>query len=74
MILENEGHGRPIVISLIAIGAGAIAILWSWNTLAVDLFGSAETECRHAIAVAMALIAICFPVGRSSRFGRSQEG
>ena len=74
MTFENRGHGRTFVISLIAIVFAGIAILWSWNTLAVDLFGLAEMEFRHAVAMVLSLIAIGSLVGLPSRFNRIQEG
>jgi hypothetical protein len=71
--LENKGHGRTIVMFLIAIIFGGIAILWSWNTVAVDLFGQPEMAFRHAIAVELLLIASGSLIGLSSLFHQFQE-
>jgi hypothetical protein len=73
MELENKGHGRTIVMPLIAIVFGGIAILWSWNTVAVDLFGQQEMAFRHAFAVALLLIASGSLIGLPSLFHRFQE-
>jgi hypothetical protein len=73
MELENKGHGRTIVMSLIAIVFGGIAILWSWNTVAVDLFGQPEMALRHAIAVELLLIASGSLIDLPSLFRRFQD-
>ena len=71
---ENKGHGRMIVLSLIAVIFGAIAILWGWNTVAIDLLGQPKMEFRHAIAVELMLIAVGSLVGLPSLFSRVREG
>jgi hypothetical protein len=73
MELENKGRGGTIVMSLIAIAFGGIAILWSWNTVAVDLFGQPEMALRHAIAVELLLIASGSLIGLPSVFRRFQD-
>lgn len=55
--LGNKGHGRTIVLSLSAVFFGGVAILWSWNTVAVEMFAQPEMEFRHAIAVELLIIA-----------------
>ncbi len=71
---ENKGHGRVIAKSLIAVFFGAVAILWTWNTLAVDLFAQPEMEFRHAVAVVLILIAIGSLIGLPSLFNKFREG
>jgi hypothetical protein len=73
MELENKGRGGTIVMSLIAIVFGGIAIHWSWNTVAVDLFGQPEMALRHAIAVELLLIASGSLIGLPSVFRRFQD-
>ncbi len=38
----------------------AVAIIWSWNTLATDIFGLAEIQFKHAIAMGLGLVALRF--------------
>jgi hypothetical protein len=73
MELENKGHGRTIVMSLIAIVLGGVAILWSWNTLAVDLFGLPEMTFRHAVAAVLLLVAAGSLAGLPSLFSGFKE-
>ena len=54
--LENKGYGRTIFMSLTAVFFAGIAILWSWNTIAADLFAQPEMEFRHAVAAVLLLI------------------
>jgi len=59
------------LILLIAIAiAGAIAVLWSWNTMA-GLFGGPAMQFKHAIAVLLLLGAARLALGRT---GRHREG
>jgi hypothetical protein len=71
--LETKGHGRTIIMSLIAVFIGAIAILWSWNTIAVDMFAQPEMEFRHAIAVELLIIAAGSLFSLSNLFKRFAE-
>ena len=73
MNIENKGHGRTIAMSLIAIFFGGVAILWSWNTFAVDLFAQPEMEFRHAVAVELLLIAVGSLVGLPSFFAKFRD-
>lgn len=36
----------------------AVALLWAWNTIAVDLLGGQRAQFRHALAAEMVLIAV----------------
>ncbi|MFY0681176.1 MAG: hypothetical protein JXR13_11420 [Thalassovita sp.] len=73
MEFENKGHGRTIMKSLLVIIVGGVAILWSWNTLAVDLFGLPEMAFRHALASVLLLVAIGSLIGLPSLFSRFKE-
>lgn len=53
-----RGHGRNAIYLLFAPVVGGIAILWSWNTVAVDLFSQPRMEFRHAIAVVFLIVAL----------------
>jgi len=70
---ENQGHGRTIVMSLIAIVFGGVAILWLWNTVAVDLFALPVMDFSHAIAVELLIVAAGALLGLPSLFKRFSE-
>ncbi|KUJ77778.1 hypothetical protein [Ruegeria profundi] len=73
MNFENKGHGRTIVMALIAILVGGIAVHWSWNTLAVELFAQPEMTFRHAIAVELLLIAVGSLIGLPSFLSKFRD-
>jgi hypothetical protein len=66
-----QGRGREIVLGAAALFGIAVAILWSWNTLAVDLFGAPEFAFRHAVAATIGVLVVGFVSGRRDR-GRAQ--
>lgn len=72
--LENKGYGRIAVMSLIALFFCGVAILWSWNTLAVDLFGQPALEFRHAVAAEFLLIAAGSLFGLSRVIAKFRAG
>lgn len=58
MIAKTEvRRGRQVVLGALVFLIAAVGILWSYNTLAADLFGLARMEFRHAIAAEILLIA-----------------
>lgn len=48
---------RTILLTMGAIVAGAIIFLWSWNTLATDLFNLPAVQFKHALALELCLLA-----------------
>jgi hypothetical protein len=66
----NKTYGRTALGALLALAATGIAILWSWNTLAAELFGLAPMEFRHALAAALLVVATGALFGLRGRFGR----
>jgi hypothetical protein len=55
---------------------GAVVILWSWNTIAVDLFGAPNVALRHAIAIELAVAVVGIAIGFIARLagGGRQTG
>lgn len=51
-------YGRNALFALLALLAPGIAILWSWNTVVVDLYGQPEMQFRHAIAVEFLVVGL----------------
>ena len=66
---HHRGHGhhrglarRGVHVALTFL-IGAALILWSWNTVATDLFAAPAMELRHAFAAEMLVAtAIALPV------------
>jgi len=64
----SENHQRrthdAVKTTIIAIAlflVGSILLLWSWNTLAVELFQLPEARFKHAVAVGT-LVAVAFMI------------
>lgn len=57
---------RAILFTIGAIAAGALIFLWSWNTLATDLFNLPAVQFKHAVALALLLLAICLALRTAS--------
>ena len=56
---------RRVAVVLASVLVGSVAILWSWNVVAHDLFGGPQAEYRHALAAITGLIVIALTL----RFG-----
>lgn len=54
-----HGAVRTTIVAIAIFIAGSIMLLWSWNTLAVDLFQLPEAHFKHAVAFGV-LIAAAF--------------
>lgn len=49
---------RTILLTIGSIVAGAMIFLYSWNTLATDLFNLPAIQFKHALALELCLLAI----------------
>ena len=56
---RTYGAVKTIIVANAIFMAGSILLLWSWNTLAVDLFELPEARFKHAVAFGV-LIAAAF--------------
>jgi hypothetical protein len=54
-----HGAAKTIIVATAIFMAGSILLLWSWNTLAADLFQLPAAQFKHAVALG-ALIAAAF--------------
>ncbi|MEQ8248323.1 MAG: hypothetical protein RID42_11660 [Alphaproteobacteria bacterium] len=73
-MFPHKLNGRRWLTGAVAVGAvivaGSAFALWSWNTLAVDLFDAPRIAYRHAVAVVMSVLFVkwlLFP-GNRGRF------
>lgn len=72
-----RSYGKPIAIALLAFVVCTIAILWSWNTIAVDLFSMPEMNFKHAVAAELLIFSVDFLLRLAlspSRRNRALEG
>ena len=56
---RTYGAVKTIIVAITIFMTGSILLLWSWNTLAVDLFQLPEARFKHAVAFGL-LIAGAF--------------
>jgi len=47
---------KSVSIAGVAFLVGCIGLLWSWNTLAVDLFEFPEAGFKHAVAAGLLIL------------------
>lgn len=58
---QQHHSARPTRTLLLTMGTlvcGALVLLWSWNTLATDLFNLPAAQFKHALAIELCLLAI----------------
>lgn len=57
-------HGRTILLTLVVLFGGGIALLWGWNTFAVELLSQPAMKFKHALALELLLlcVAAAFPL------------
>jgi hypothetical protein len=48
---EHGRKGMRLARALSFVLLAAVAVLWSWNTVAVDLFAAPSMTYRHALAL-----------------------
>ena len=65
-----HGYGAAVTATAVSFVVGAIVILWSWNTVAVGLFGAPNVAIRHAIAIELAMVVVCMAIGLTARLAR----
>ena len=58
-----KGRAKQIAFGVGAFFLASIVMIWSWNTLAVDLFGLSAMQFKHAVALVLLLGLARFAVG-----------
>ena len=52
------GSAKHLALAGAAFFIGCVVVLWSWNTLAVELFQMPEARFKHAVAFASVFIVL----------------
>ena len=63
----HGGRARALLITLLALGLAATALLWGWNTFAVELLAQPAMHLRHALALELTVLSVA---GTASLAGR----
>ncbi len=53
---RTKGIAKQIAIGIGGFTMITIAVIWSWNTLAVDLFDLSPIQFKHATAIVLAFV------------------
>ena len=71
---QRNAYGtlKAVLVAIIIFMVISISLLWSWNTLAVDLFQLPEARFKHALSLTIP-ITIAFLLLRS-RNSRNSDG
>lgn len=61
--------GAILLAALAALAAGGVALLWAWNTVAVELFAAPAIGFRHAFAAELAVAILAAIAATAARLG-----
>ena len=61
---DTRQHGKKLLVLIAALIGWGIAVLWSWNTFAVELLSQPTMEFRHALALELFVLSVAsvFPI------------
>jgi hypothetical protein len=64
--IVHKGRARVLVLVLAGFVMMAMALLWGWNTFAVEVLGQQTMRFKHALALEVLLLSVAgvFPVAR----------
>jgi len=53
---HSRFNWKSITLAVVVFFLGCVALLWSWNTLATDLFDLPEARFKHAVAAGLLMM------------------
>ena len=57
---DHVKTAKSLIVSVAVFFVCSIVMLWSWNTLAVDLFHMPQAQFKHALAFAASIAMLFF--------------
>jgi hypothetical protein len=62
--VERNGRARALVLGLAGLVVVAVALLWGWNTFAVEVLGQQSMKFKHALALELLILCVAgvFPL------------
>ncbi len=57
-IHTNRRHGMIVIWSFVFLLCSSVAVLWAWNTLAVDLFFLPQMQFKHGFALMLTVFVV----------------
>ncbi len=73
--LEHKGHRIGVTAIVIAtlLLISSMIVLWSWNTLAVDLFQASVIKYKHALAAELLVATVSITLGLAFRLSSTRS-
>jgi len=62
--IDYKRHGRAFLMGIAILTGVSIALLWGWNTFAVDMLSQQAMRFKHALALTLLLLSVAgvFPI------------
>jgi hypothetical protein len=71
---QYRGQGKIAALLVVYLFFGSIAVLWAWNTMAVDLFALPEMQFKHGFSFMLATFFVLSAAPITKRiFGQKQK-
>lgn len=55
---SHKKHGKTLALAIAALLGGGIALLWGWNTFAVEILSQQEMRFKHALALELLVLSV----------------
>jgi hypothetical protein len=65
---DHRHLGRTLALMFILLTVGGIAILWGWNTFAVEILSQRTMQFRHALALELFVLSVAGACSIAWRF------
>lgn len=65
---DHRHLGRTLALMFMLLTGGGIAILWGWNTFAVEILSQQAMQFRHALALELFVLSVAGACSIAWRF------
>jgi hypothetical protein len=55
---SHKKHGKSLALAIAGLLGGSIALLWGWNTFAVEILSQQEMRLKHALALELLILSL----------------